>query len=440
MGVLTVRRTAIATVITVAGVLLIAAMAVALVAPACAAGEPDLEWVKSTGSYVSSGPAFHSNMLYVGTLDGNVYGYMVTLGEPQWPWPVNYRSAIASSLVVGSDRTLYFGTGSGILYAIDSLSSDEKWRFQADANIDTTPVLSNGLLIFGSDSANGTGKVYALNAETGRLEWSVPTGGIVSYGIAAGDNVAYFGSRDGNLYAIDTYSGKARWIVPLDTPNQSKVYSPALADGVIYVGVGDRSVYAVDPQSGNVRWRFSQMDGAVVSKPLCMLGYVYAGSQDGYVYALEAATGKLVWKFRTDGPVKATPLFDASGQAPIVYAGSGDGNVYAIDAKFGLPYWQYRAPGSVDSTPVVISRSGESHLYFVTVNGDVGSLKLPDRLVMGTATPAPTGQPTPTPVPTPKPTPTLVPLPSPTAPAPLSPVAGLAGMAAAVLLMARRRR
>jgi len=440
MGGFTVMRTTNA--IAIAIVLLIAAVAVSLLAPACLAEQPSLEWVKVSGEHVSSTPAFQSNMLYVGTLSGNLYGYMVTLGEPQFPWPVNYKSGISSSLLIGSDKTLYFGTGNGILYAIDSLSSDERWRFQADANIDSMPILSNGLIIFGSDAPNGTGKVYALNAEKGRLEWSISTDGFVSFGLDAGDNVAYFGSQDGKLYAIETYSGNVRWSMALDAPNNSKVYSPTLDNDMIYVGVGDRSIYAVDPASGNVRWSYDQMGGAVVSKPLSMLGYVYAGSQDGYIYALNASTGKLVWKYRTDGPIKATPLFDASGQAPIIYSGSGDGNVYAIDAKFGLPYWQYRASGSVDTTPIAISRSGgESHLYFVTFNGDVYSLTIPSKLVMGTPTPAPTGTPTAAPTPSPKPTPTLVPLPSPTsAPAPVSPAIGLAGMAVAVLLMARRRR
>ena len=337
MGGFTVMRTTI--------VLLIAATAVMLLAPSCVAEQPSLEWVKGTGTYVSSSPVFQSNMLFVGTLSGDMYGYMVTLSEPQWPWPINYHSGISSSLTIGADKTLYFGTGNGVFYAIDSLSSDERWKFQADATIDSTPILSNGLVIFGSDSINGTGKVYALNAEKGRLEWSVPTGGSVSFGLDAGDNVAYFGSRDGKLYAIDMYSGNARWTMALDAPNHSVVYSPTLDSGRIYVGVGDRSIYAVDSASSNVLWSFDQMGGAVVSKPLCRLGYVYAGSQDGYIYALDATTGKLVWKYRTDGPIKATPLFDASGQAPIIYTGSEDGNVYAIDAKFGLPYWQYKASG-----------------------------------------------------------------------------------------------
>ncbi len=430
-------------------VLLIAVMAVALLAPACTAEQPALEWVKAAGSYVSSSPAFNSNMLYVGTMSGNLLGYMVTLGEPQYPWPVNYKSGISTSLLTTGDKTLYFGTSNGVLYAIDSLSSDEKWKFQADANIDTTPVINNGLIIFGSDSPNGTGKVYALNSEKGRMEWSVSAGGFISNGLDAGDNVAYFGSQDGKLYAVDTYSGTVRWSVALDPANQSKVYSPALDNGVIYVGVGDNSIYAVDTSSGNVIWSFRQMGGAVVSKPLCKLGYVYAGSQDGCVYALDASKGKLVWKYCTNGPIKATPLFDASGQAPIIYAGSGnsnpgsaDGYVYAIDAKFGLPYWQYKASGSVDTTPIVASRSGGgNYIYFASFDGSVYSLKLPSQLVMGTATPAPSGAPTATPTPTPKPTSTLVPLPSPTpAPTPVSPAIGLAGMAIAFLLVVRRRR
>ncbi len=210
------------------------------------------------------------------------------------------------------------------------------------------------------------------------MEWSIPTNGFVSYGLDAGDNVVYFGSRDGKLYAVDMYSGTARWSVSLETQNHSEVHSPVLDNGLIYVGVGDNSIYAVDPASGNIRWHFDQMEGAAVSKPLCKLGYVYAGSGTDVSMPWTRTAGSWSGSTRTGGSIKATPLFDASSQAPIIYSGSEDGNMYAIDAEFGRPYWRYKASGTIDTTPIVIAGSdGVSHLYFVSFNGDVYSLKLP---------------------------------------------------------------
>jgi len=215
------------------------------------------------------------------------------------------------------------------------------------------------------------------------------------------------------------------------------VYAPALYNEVIYVSTQDGNLYALGAASGNVLWSY-QMGGAAVSKPLCRPGYVYVGSQDGYAYAINMTTGLAAWKLKTDGPVKATPGFGAGGQgAGVIYVASEDGNIYAVDAKYGgLPYWHYSTSKVLDSTPVVTG----DHLYVASLDGTVFSLKLPQHLVLSTS--APTAVPTPgVASATPKPSPTLVPLPSQSpSPAPVSPLAGLAGMAIAVLFLARRRR
>ncbi|MGW4985906.1 outer membrane protein assembly factor BamB family protein, partial [Streptomyces mirabilis] len=46
--------------------------------------------------------------------------------------------------------------------------------------------------------------LYAVDAATGRKRWSFLTGSAVSSSPAVVDGVVYFGSVDGNLYAVRT--------------------------------------------------------------------------------------------------------------------------------------------------------------------------------------------------------------------------------------------
>ncbi|MGJ5829850.1 PQQ-binding-like beta-propeller repeat protein [Streptomyces ossamyceticus] len=56
------------------------------------------------------------------------------------------------------------------------------------------------------------------------------------------DGVAYTGSGDGNLYAVDAKTGGKRWAFPTGSPVGAV---PAFADGVLYLSSVNGVVYAV---------------------------------------------------------------------------------------------------------------------------------------------------------------------------------------------------
>jgi outer membrane protein assembly factor BamB len=61
------------------------------------------------------------------------------------------------------------------------------------------PAVTDGTVYIGSED----GSVYALNASTGQVQWSHPTGGSVlgSPSVTAGS--VYIGSGDGSVYALN---------------------------------------------------------------------------------------------------------------------------------------------------------------------------------------------------------------------------------------------
>ena len=78
------------------------------------------------------------------------------------------------------------------------------------------------------------------------------------------------------------------------------ISSPAVANGMAYVGSTDGNLYAVDLESGTQKWKL--FTGVrVTSSPAVENGVVYFGSYSGRFYAVDAASGKLKWKFQTEG-------------------------------------------------------------------------------------------------------------------------------------------
>ena len=115
------------------------------------------------------------------------------------------------------------------------------------------------------------------------------------------------------------------------------ISSPVVADGVAYVGSQDRHLYAVDVRTGREMWTFKADDW--VRSPGVSRGVVYVGSHDGTLYALRAKSGREEWEFQTGAAITSSPAVSDG----VVYVGSEDGSLYALDAasgkkRCGVPY------------------------------------------------------------------------------------------------------
>jgi outer membrane protein assembly factor BamB len=267
-----------------------------------------------------------------------------------------------------------------------------KWKFATGDRVVSSPVYADGVIFFGSDD----GKVYAVDAATGIQRWMFTTKGPVPSTPAVSRGTIYFGSYDGRFYALDAATGHLRWkfvtggerrfeakgIHGMQPKNQTipdpfDVYlsSPVVAEGVVYFGSGDGNVYALDGGSGAFRWKFLTGD-VVHASPAYSSGAIYVGSWDSYFYAIDAASGKLKWKYHggEDAEIHNQVGFQSSPAVVdgVVYTGCRDSMVYALDAASGREKWKVGNAGSwVNSTPalakgkVVFATSGSRLLRTV---------------------------------------------------------------------------
>jgi outer membrane protein assembly factor BamB len=184
--------------------------------------------------------------------------------------------------------------------------------------------------------------------------------------------VAFFGSGQGDLYAVDTDDRTAHWSGQ-DIPNVGSAITstPAVANGTVFAGTNDGRVLAWDADTANQTWETS-VDGPVYSELAADSGLVYVTTKNGTLHVLNASNGDEEWKessfaeFGASSPTLANGnvyvvadegyVFDAAatksqldsttgfggtaGSDPVVsdgsiYTGSADGQLYAYNTSDG---------------------------------------------------------------------------------------------------------
>ncbi len=256
-----------------------------------------------------------------------------------------------------------------------------KWIFPTGGPVVSSPTVVAGIAYVGSDD----GQLYAVDLATGAQKWKFTTGGPVRATPAVAEGTVYVGSYDGFFYAVDAATGKEQWKFALPgekkfaapglhgslphaqvVPDFWDLYqsSPAVVGGVVYFGCGDGHCYALDGRTGQLKWKFQTGD-VVHSSPAVVAGTVYFGSWDTYLYAVDAATGQEKWKFKTgDDAENHNQTGIQSSPAVVdgmVYFGCRDSNFYAVDAATGQEKWKAKITW-INASPAV--RDGR--VYFGT--------------------------------------------------------------------------
>ena len=208
----------------------------------------------------------------------------------------------------------------------------------------SSPVVADGAVFFGS----GDGHLYAVETASGSLRWKFRTGDVVHASPAFADGVIYAGSWDGRLYAVDARSGRQRWMFQggvdaLIHNQQGFQSSPAVVAGVVYSGSRDAHVYALDAGTGQERWRVSTSASWVISSPAVSEGRVYFGTSDSALYqVVEAATGQPLQQHDVLAYMFASPTVAGD----VVLLGMLNGVLQARDKASGALLWEFQTEAS----------------------------------------------------------------------------------------------
>lgn len=336
-----------------------------------------VKWTFKTGGPVVASPVIADGVVYIPSLDTYLYAIDQETGKEKWKY--KSRMSIASSPAVAGG-TLYFVSSAGSLGAIDISNGQIKWVFATEFErkfeakglhgyppasqtipdawdiYKSSPAVANGKVYFGS----GDGNVYAVDAQTGLLQWKFSTKDVVHASPAVVNNVVYIGSFDSGLYALDAETGQQKWVFeagqdPVIHNQVGFQSSPAVVDGTVYVGCRDAHVYAIDAATGRKKWDYPTSKSWVNTTPAVRDGVVYAGTSDSSRFmALDAKNGRLRFNFDAKAYIFSSPALAGD----LAYIGNHNGKLYAVDIKTGKLAWEFQTEGSKKDPYKVLNADG----------------------------------------------------------------------------------
>jgi len=235
-----------------------------------------------------------------------------------------------------------------------------KWNFETDANVYSSPVIYNSVIYFGSSNGNA----YALSLASGKMLWSFSAElPITSSPLIARENgnaYVFAASWDKNIYKLDAESGELVSKTKLEPFTGS---SPLLYGDYIIIG-GGKNLYALNKSTMNKIWSF-ETNGTVTGSPALFNNLVFIGSWDKNLYAVNLENGNLIWSFSASDAISSSPAIENG----ILYFGSDDGFLYALSAEDGKLTWSFKANDKVYSSPAFDESSKIA--YFGSFDGNV---------------------------------------------------------------------
>ncbi len=258
------------------------------------------------GAYAAS-PVIANGVVYMQDLESSVQAIDLESGEVLWTFPSESATQGPNGVVVADGKV--FGATASEAFALDQKTGREVWSepiADSPLAIDMAPGYSDGLVYVSTVPVN-------VNSE-------------------------YQGGAVGTLYALDAETGKEEWTwdtVPKSLWGNKKLnaggglWSPPSFDekGSVYAGTGNPVPYPGTPQEP------------------------YGSSRPGpnlwtnSIVKLDAKTGKLDWYHQStphdlyDWDFQNSPILTKAGGRDVAIGSGKNGIVTAVDVKSGKPVW-----------------------------------------------------------------------------------------------------
>jgi outer membrane protein assembly factor BamB len=305
-----------------------------------------VRWKFATNDEIKSSPAIDEGIVFIGSVDSNVYSIDLENGNQVWAYKTNGAVEATACVVEG---LVFIGSSDSFLYALDAKTGLLKWKYETggkilgSANWIRCDDGEDILIIVGSYD----NKLHCLSSSDGKVVWTYETDSYVNGTAAVENNKIAFGGCDGMIHIVSAKDGSE--IKRIDA-GAYIAGSATILDGHAYVGNYDNVFMKADIKSGQVLWKYTESDSPYYSSPAVTDGVVVFGGRDNRVHCLETDNGKKIWTFQTLGEVDSSPVI--CGDKIVV--GCEDGRLYMLKLLDGSKIWSFETGQAISSSPAVV--------------------------------------------------------------------------------------
>lgn len=276
------------------------------------------------------------------------------------------RGQLTNWPAVTADQQVVYLSNGAYLVAWDVETNQEVWRFpeKPDGKLlifAPAELTEDGQLIVGG-AASKDARLFSLNPQTGAINWSfdeADRGWVAAVTIDQG--VIYAPNSNGILYAFDL-QGHLLWTFDAGSPLWAQ---PAVEGDTLFLTALNHEIYALDTATGKQRWVAGLPSTSTAKVAVDADNQrLYVGGLMDQIIALDARSGETVWTYPTAGWVWQTPVLKDG----VLYFGDQSGAFYALDVAEQKSLWGNLQPdGGVVASPLVL----DDLVVFVTETGSI---------------------------------------------------------------------
>lgn len=254
------------------------------------------------------------------------------------------------------------------------------WHSRVSALLSGGPVAGLDKVFIGSEN----GKIYALEAKTGKLLWQASIKGEIINAPAVDSDIVVVNTAAGIMKAFNANNGEEIWQVEQDVPALTLrgISKPVIASGGVLVGTAKGGVEVYLLEKGQQGWStdIGEATGTtelervidVDSAPLVFGDKIYSISSRGHLAAIELKSGRILWK-RQYSSYRQMAIYRNT-----IFLTNLRGHVYAIDRINGIERWSnltlanrgVTGPAIIDNYVVV----GDFEGYLHWLNQETGEI------------------------------------------------------------------
>jgi outer membrane protein assembly factor BamB len=255
-------------------------------------------WKKDIDLPITGGPGADDNLVMIGSSEGDIVSLSLETGEEIWRTKVS--SEILSSPREGNG-TVIVRTIDGKIFALNSETGDRLWVYDRIVPALTlrgtsTPVIVENDVIAGFDG----GRVTSLNRATGNLNWETLVA--ISRGRSELERLVdidsqpliyqdfiYIATYQSTIAALSLQTGAVLW-----DRNISSYTELSANDNQLYVTDEEGNVWALDRFSGSTLWKQEKLIHRKLTGPAVFGNTVVVGDLEGYLHWLDRQTGEFI--------------------------------------------------------------------------------------------------------------------------------------------------
>jgi len=335
-------------------------------------GNLQLKWTATTASGLEDSPVYANGLVYLATEDGYLNAYNATTGTLQWQFNCQCLfHSVSAPLVDAHNGLIFFGTDGtddeGIpspFYALNAQTGVLQWSVILPWHMVAFPTLAFNTLYVGTSNLIGRSSVprgacalLALDEFTGNLNWQYTVNAGVWGAVAVDMKTQTVFTGTGNpvstVVALNASTGNLIWqyAVPQYGTDDDVSSGITIAHGLVYASSKNGSVYALKESSGAFVWSTKVGGQDISTQAVSAQRVLYIGSTSSSLYALNANKGNVLWKTHIGGNIYSSPAV-ANG---VVYFAAFDAKIYALDANNGSLLWSYATGAKSFASPIIVN-------------------------------------------------------------------------------------